>query len=187
MIKISQPTVELKIKIVGFCICASFLMTRHTNVRNAASIMQLFSSSNININCNALKFGFVERQASKLSSSKCLHHVRYAKYSQVVRSSRSKHSSCHRLIVLFHNDDSSVFTDRIVHRYCKVIFKQEGIIVERVPPACADRMCFNSHQMSLGVRFQVRGGGDLGACTVRSKASKVMVTWEPPPHEQNDR
>ena len=132
-------------------VCESSLMTGRTNVRNEPSKMQLFSSSNINTDCNALIFGCVERQASYLSFSKCLQHVRYAKYSQVVQYSQSKHSSCHLLIVLFHTGGSIVFTDQFVHRYCRVIFKQESIPIGCLPPACADRMCFNSRQMSVSV------------------------------------
>ena len=67
---------------------------------------------------------------------------------------------------------------------------QENIPGEYVPPACADPVCYNRHQISAPVEgsevntFEQISIMARGPCTVRSKQSRVMVTWDP--HGQND-
>ena len=92
----------------------------------------------------------------------------------------------------------------------RLFLKQESIRVGCVPPVCADRTCFNSHQMSAPVdggesstelnkfeqvsgvdQMSLAGGewlprayvgvGGGGSSTMRSNVSWVMVTWGPLP------
>ena len=75
------------------------------------------------------------------------------------------------------------FQTRSEESYLKI----ESITVGCVPPACAERMCFNSHQLSgpgvikfeLATRWSYRGP--------ISRGGWEAVQWGPMHHGQNDR